>query len=176
LGWTELGAYRALWGFIYQHDSQVQEIDCWLPADDPLPLIASDPEFEEHRVVPELMARVVDVKTAVEETPVKDTVAAELKHEPFCLELTDPVIEENCGSFRVSMVRSSQRLECTRTAGPGKLPTAKLSINALAQLISGFLSAQRLAALDKMELSTPELAPVLEALWPRANQYLSEPF
>jgi predicted acetyltransferase len=119
---------------------------------------------------------VVDVKTAVEETPVKDTVAAELKHEPFCLELTDPVIEENCGSFRVSMVRSSQRLECTRTAGPGKLPTAKLSINALAQLISGFLSAQRLAALDKMELSTPELAPVLEALWPRANQYLSEPF
>lgn len=173
-------ARRALWTFIAQHDSMLDKIKMYVPADDSLSFLVSDPRFKQE-IHPYFMARVVDTAAFLEQYPFE---ASGAEH-TVVLHVEDVQAEWNRGSFRididgqgnarVSRYKSSP-VEDHHREGEGPVPAGlSLDIQTLTALFLGYRDASFLHSVGRLSGSREE-AITLDSLISRRQTYLADFF
>ncbi|MEA2575379.1 MAG: hypothetical protein QOH93_2677 [Chloroflexia bacterium] len=135
---------EALYGFIYNHDSQAQTASFWAPIDAQFAGQLPDPREAEVKVHAGYMLRLLDVEGAFCCRSFSPEVAGE-----FTFSLTDEMLSANSGSYRVS-VRDG-RGTAERLAGDEA--GVELDARSLAQLYGGYASPRRAASLGQIKVS-----------------------
>lgn len=144
MGARDRAAWEAIYGFIYNHDSQAGAATFWLPVDAAFASQIPDPRAAEVRVHPGYMLRLLDVAGAFQQR----TWAPEAEG-AFAFALADPLVPEQAGAYRVQ-VRDGRAEVMRRAADAGA--GVRLDIRALSQLYSGYLSPARAAALGQIQV------------------------
>jgi predicted acetyltransferase len=88
---------QALWTFVANHDSMINEVTLIVPADDPLPFLLADPRIKQE-VIPYFMSRIVDAEAFVGLYP----WAPGASEEAVTLILSDEHAPWNNGVFRLA--------------------------------------------------------------------------
>jgi predicted acetyltransferase len=100
----------ALWTFVANHDSMIEEVTIIAPIDDPLPFLLSDPRIKQE-VIPYFMSRIVDAEAFVREYAWVGGAGSEAEEE-VAINLSDAHAPWNNGVFRlVWSAGGSARLE-----------------------------------------------------------------
>jgi predicted acetyltransferase len=89
-------ARRALWNFICQHDSMVDQVKIIAPGDDQLPFLLNNPRIKQQEHYPYFMARIVDVAAFLKQYPFKEI------QENTSISVTDEKAEWNNGTAYLS--------------------------------------------------------------------------
>jgi predicted acetyltransferase len=153
-------AYRAMWAFLLDVDL-TRSVSQWMGAvDEPLLYLVNEVRRVGAAVGDGLWARVTDVAAAMSAR----RYAAEVD---LVLEVTDTVLPENAGRYR--LVGDREKAQCTPTTDPADLT---LDIAALSALYLGGNSAGALGAAGLIQAGSPgALARADAALrWERAPQ------
>ncbi|WP_166240727.1 GNAT family N-acetyltransferase [Paenibacillus turpanensis] len=93
LVWLDEEARTALWRFIANHDSMVNEVKATVPASDRLPFLLSDPRIKQE-IEPYFMFRVVDVESFAGQLAFASNYEGKLG-----LTIEDPYAPWNVGSY-----------------------------------------------------------------------------
>ncbi len=144
-------AKNALLTFISKHQNSFTTIIYETPNLDYLGLFTSDPYLFEAKIVPYMMARIVDLKSFFDSYPFAGNL-------DICLELSDPVLSQNTGIWRLqakdgvtSLVKTSAKAQLT------------LTIQQLSQIFLGATSASRLAKLGQIKVADKIVLTKLDA-------------
>lgn len=144
-------AKNALLTFISKHQNSFTTIIYEAPNLDYLGLFTSDPYLFEAKIVPYMMARIVDLKSFFDSYPFAGNL-------DICLELSDPVLSQNTGIWRLqakdgvtSLVKTSAKAQLT------------LTIQQLSQIFLGATSASRLAKLGQIKVADKIVLTKLDA-------------
>ncbi|QJD86258.1 GNAT family N-acetyltransferase [Cohnella herbarum] len=107
---TNEASRTALWTFVANHDSMIDEVTLIAPIDDPLPFLLSDPRIKQE-VIPYFMSRIVDAEAFVREYAWDESAGGE-REEEVAINLSDAHAPWNNGIFRlVWSAGGSARLE-----------------------------------------------------------------
>lgn len=166
LAYRDQGAYRQLLRFLANHDTQVEAVRIYGPAADPPRLLdlVRTPEAVTYELHAGPMLRVEDVAGGLSTLAYPD-VDVDIR-----FELTDPLVDENGGTYRLSV-----------DAGDGHChpvdatPDVTLDVGALAQLCVGYRSATELATAGDMSGSEAD-QEALDRAFPPAEVFLRERF
>jgi predicted acetyltransferase len=101
---------QALWSYIGNHDSMIDQLTITVAIDDPLPLLIPDPRITQE-IIPYFMSRIVDAQAFIAMYP----FAAADAEEEVTLSLTDQHAEWNNGTYRLKFTRDG-------SAGLERLP------------------------------------------------------
>lgn len=167
LAWADPVAYRQLLRFLGDHDSQVGRVRFYLPdgVRPSLHDLVEDPSelTVETKVGP--MVRLVDVAEALGRLSYPESVSEEL-----VVGVSDPLVEDNDGSFALAV--EGGRATCEPTAAS---PDAELDVRHLSQLAVGYRDATSLA--DAGQLDAPaEVVDRLDTAFPTRPTFLREGF
>jgi predicted acetyltransferase len=160
--WTDRSALGGLCRYLGDHDSQVERVR--LPGAEGgdlrflLDRVDGEAEYDLSRGP---MVRVVDVPTALESLPYPEGVTADLT-----LGVTDPVLDANDGSFRLSV--ADGRADVERTDAD---PSTTLDVGTLSQAVVGYRPVGDLPV-EAEETVCDRLA----AVFPSRDLYLREFF
>lgn len=139
---TDHEAFRGLLGFLSNHDSQVESVTLYRPAESSLLDMAPDPKAIDCQIRPGMMVRLVSVVDALETVAYPDGAS-----ERVTLAVTDETADWNDGTFELAV--SEGVGTCRRVSDDS--PDIRLDIGTLTQLVVGYHSvpeARRLAGLD----------------------------
>jgi len=134
LAYMNHDAYRGLWGFVYAHSAQAQEVLWNAPVDDFTQLLLSNPQ-QDVMIRPFVMARAVDVEKLLQWYGEMNS-----ETESLSIEIHDSMAPWNNGMFQYKE-HSVERYE-------GTVADVRCSVNVFTQLIMGFLSLRQAHALD----------------------------
>ena len=157
-------AERGLWAFLAVQVEQRAAITLLAPVDQPLWALLKEPAMFEAAnrafiiddvaaLAMSFMARVVDVRAALETRSFRADVAGE-----FTLEVRDPVLAPSGQSFEVQLADGRAHVEPSRGA-----PDARCEVVALSQIWTGALTATQAQRYGLLEAS-----PTTVKLWDRA--------
>lgn len=90
----------------------------------------------------------------------------------WVLEVTDPLLPENSGQYRIKLTGGKMRV--TKTTG--QKPTVCCSVGTLARLVTGNIPPTVLVDRGDLTLNHPEFITVLTALYPPAANFVNEYF
>ncbi|NLM36667.1 MAG: GNAT family N-acetyltransferase [Firmicutes bacterium] len=90
----------------------------------------------------------------------------------WVLEVTDPLLPENNGQYRIKVAAGKMRV--TKTTG--EQPAVRCSVGTLARLITGNAHPEELVAHGDLTLDHPQFLTVLTALFPPATNFINEYF
>ncbi|MFL5734669.1 MAG: enhanced intracellular survival protein Eis [Chloroflexia bacterium] len=169
---ADLQTQEAIFGFLYNHDSQAEKINFWEPVDSALATRFPNPRQAEVKVEPGYMLRLLDVEGAFRQRE----FAPEAKGE-FTFAVTDGMMPANNGVYRVRVSEGAaevdrvaegaaggQEGEAARSAG------LEMDERTLAQLYGGYLSPVRAAAIGHLKVSREaDLLGMQSALQPRGQ-------
>lgn len=167
LGGVDHDAYRAVLGFLGDHDAQIERVSFARPSGADLFAIVDDPDAIECTVEPGPMVRVTDVARALETVPYPDAITAEVT-----LAVEDPLLERNDGRYRLRVADGVGKVE----AVPGSNPDATLSVGDLTALIVGSHDASMAARLGTLTVDDPAVVHDLDRLFPPERVFLREFF
>ncbi|ANY67924.1 hypothetical protein BBD42_16675 [Paenibacillus sp. BIHB 4019] len=169
-------ARTAIWTFISNHDSMLDEVTVTVASDDPLPFLLPDPRIKQE-LQSYFMTRIVDAEAFVSEYP----FASGEQEEALELDLTDAHAEWNNGQFRLTFdAAGSARLTRTGEEQPGSkqaqaVPQLALDIQTLSALLLGGRKASWLAEAGRITGDT-EAAALLERRIPQHKTFLMDFF
>lgn len=145
---TDRAAEEALYGFIYNHDSQAQQVELWAPVDAAFPNQIPDPREAQVKVHAGYMLRLLNVEGAFHSR----TFVPEAQGE-FTFSLTDEMLPVNSGSYRVQARDGRASVE---RLGGASADSAGVHVDArsLAQLYSGYASPTRAARLGQIQVTS----------------------
>lgn len=135
-GWSDEDAHLALLRFLFDHDSQVETVQLFGPPDPDLLDRLDDPRAAEVTLHPGAMFRVVDVAAGLSALDYPADVEGRL-----ALAVSDPVVEENDGTFVLAV--GDGEADCRRDDDAD--PDLRLDVNALSQVVAGYRPVARLA-------------------------------
>lgn len=154
--------------FCRNHDSQVERVRLYGPADArPFDRLA-DPSAADVEVNPGPMFRLVDVPVALESLDYPEGVAGEV-----VLDVDDDHCPWNDGTFRLEV--ADGRAACRTTDADADVT---LEVGALSRLAAGSHSLKRLEELDDVTVATGSavVRETLQAAFPPAEPFLREGF
>lgn len=136
----------ALWSFIAQHDSMINEVTLTVPSDDKLPYLLSNPRIQQE-VIPYFMARIVDAEAFIGRYDFE--VAA--SNDDIPIEITDEHAPWNNGYYLLEIAQTGmaalRRLdEKQRIDG-----AIKVDIGTFTSLLLGYLRPMQLSQLGRIE-------------------------
>lgn len=166
-------AQEAIYGFIYNHDSQAQKATFWTPIDSAFASQLPDPREAEVKVHAGYMLRLLDIEGAFRQR----AFAPEAQGE-FSFSLTDEMLPANNGAYHVR-VRDG-RASVERLAGGTGLETgAHLNERSLAQLYAGYTSPRRAASMGQIKVTREaDLSGMQAVLYPPSQPvpYMADDF
>ncbi|KIL37658.1 hypothetical protein SD71_03430 [Cohnella kolymensis] len=123
---------KALWTYIGNHDSMIDQLTITVAVDDPLPLLIPDPRIKQE-ITPYFMSRIVDAEAFVRQYPFAE---AETEEE-VNLSLTDQHADWNNGNYRLKIAKEgTARLE--RLPGEESAPGGiACDVQALTAMLAG---------------------------------------
>ncbi|WP_176707706.1 enhanced intracellular survival protein Eis [Bacillus sp. FJAT-26390] len=136
----------ALWSFIAQHDSMINEVTITVPSDDMLPYLLNNPRIQQE-VIPYFMARIVDAEGFVsrydfETAASQDAIPIEItdEHAPwnkgyYLLEI------DQSGTANLRRIEDNQRID----------GAIKVDIGTFTSLLLGYLKPLQLSELGRIE-------------------------
>lgn len=167
---------QALWTFISNHDSMVTEVNVQAPIDDSLSYLLNDPRIEQ-QIVPYFMARIVNVKTFLEQYPF--TVG---KVESLSIRVNDATAEWNNGIWDVLINDEGKAKVSRREALPEGLQQdlwdhsdIDTDIQALTVALMGYKRPLSLCSWGKWK-GKLEAVHILESRIPFATTHLMDFF
>jgi predicted acetyltransferase len=137
---------EALYGFLYNHDSQAEKVKLWTPVDAGLPNLLPDPREDEMRVHAGYMLRLLDVEGAFRQRLFRPEARGE-----FTFEVRDEMLPANTGAYHVSVRDGKAETRRIGHEGGGRAGL-KMSERVLAQLYGGYMSPVRAAQLGLLEV------------------------
>jgi len=178
-------ARRGLLAFLRNQEAQYKSATLELPPSDPFPLHLSNPRIE-RKLQAGYMLRLVDVGKALEETaePGLDIKAV------LALSVEDEVCEWNDGQWllevgggTVKARRTGNRKRAGQDdpgadspAGPCEAFRVRVHVRTLAQIVSGFVSAERARFVGRVDTPDNEAIEVLDSLYGSRPSHLSDFF
>ncbi|MFC7071710.1 enhanced intracellular survival protein Eis [Halovenus rubra] len=149
---TDHEAFRGLLGLLSNHDSQVETVTLYRPAESSLLDMVPDPKAVDCEVRPGMMVRVVSVIDALETVPYPEEATGTLT-----FAVTDETAAWNNGTFELTV--SDGTGVCRRV--DDATPDLRVDIETLAQLVVGYHAvpeARKLAGLETDDESATRLA------------------
>jgi len=166
LGARDHAAYRALLGFLGDHDSQVDRVSFARPGGSTLFDVLEDPQAADAELVPGPMVRLTEVATALEAVPYADDV-----DERVILGVCDPLLEGNDGIYQL-LVEDGEGI-CRRM--PEASPDATVDVGTLSRLVIGARSVDTLATVGDLTADA-DARETLSRLFPPERVFLREFF
>lgn len=167
-------AYLALLAFVYNHDSQVNEVRIREPEPERLLDLVPDPEDVDCSFEDGPMVRIVDVAETLSRLSYPDEDAR------ITLAVDDPLVDWNDGTFALEAAGGEAACEPTATDsgtdGTEDRPDARLDVGALSQLVVGSRSAAELERVGRIEARSDDAIAALGRLFPREPVYLRDGF
>lgn len=164
--WVDQEAFVNLLRFLFNHDSQVDSVRLYGPADLHLFDVVSDPESVDCHVHPGAMFRLVDVPEAIEMLDYPTTADGRC-----VLAVSDEHADWNDETFAVTVENGTATCVPTDEQPDIQLPVARLS-----QLYVGARSIDDLERTNQVTVSNPEAIDVLDELFPESDVFLREYF
>lgn len=140
-------AQEAIYGFIYNHDSQAEKASFWLPVDAAFASQIPDPRQAEVKLHSGYMLRLLDVEGAFRQRSFVPGAEGE-----FSFTLVDEMVPANTGAYRVKV--SDGRTEADKMPEDGG-GGAGLELNekTLAQLYGGYISPVHAARTGQLKVA-----------------------
>lgn len=157
-------AWRGLWKYISAHESMVEEVVGNNYSNEPLAFWLDDGDIRE-TIRPYIMGRIVDVRQFLEHYRFSPGTRAR----EFALEVHDPFLEWNTGTF---LVRVDRRGRCKVEQGSAK-NTVKLSLGMLTTMLFSYKRPLLLQRMGRIQADSRTLE-LLESLLPRQKAYISD--
>ncbi|MGE7824069.1 GNAT family N-acetyltransferase [Paenibacillus sp. NPDC093718] len=163
-------ARSALWTFFGNHDSRIEQATMTMvPGDDQLPFMLPDPRVTQE-VVPYFMARIVDLKSFVEQ------YAFEADQEAvMTIEVEDSAAPWNAGRWRLSVNQEGKAELSELPTDQGEQADLTTDIQTLTALFTGYKRAQALHAIHRLS-GNPKTVKHLETMIPAGQTYLMDFF
>ena len=160
--WTNADAKAGMLWFLQHWKSEHEILWLELPADDPL---AEQLAVSKTAAVnyPFLMARIVDVKSCLEELSYPE------EQIQINLKVTDSFASWNQNCFHLAL--HNGKMTVTETEND---PDAAVTVETLSQLVMGYRAADRLLRQGQIRLYRNEALPIMIKLWPKAETYINE--
>lgn len=171
-------SFKALWAFIYQHDSMIESVHLNVPMDDELPLLLKEPAIEQ-KIHPYFMFRVVDVESFLKQFPFQ--VNEQLEGRRLFLHVTDEHASWNNGTYSLLVQNGNVILDTFKVNTEGAAcvhPPKKGIICKIQSLSTMFCSYKRptqLRDLGMLQGSDDDIQ-LLEQLLPHAKTCLLDFF
>lgn len=163
---------KALLGYLYNHRSQGTTVR-WNEGLQDAGYIFYPNGKEGNEIMPFMMSRIVDVKTAMETiTPPPFLPGGIVKGVAYTLQVTDPLAHWNNGVYSVFCSGSTVRvnkLDDTSTL----VSDITIDVGGLGLLLMGKLSARELAYEGKLTGKAETIA-ILQELYPKEQTYINE--
>jgi predicted acetyltransferase len=154
---TDHDAFRGLLGFLSNHDSQVEEVTLYRPAESSLLDMVPDPKAVDCEVHPGMMVRVVSVVDALEAVSYPSEATGTLT-----LAVSDDTADWNDGTFELSV--SDGEADCRPVEDAD--PDVRLDIGTLAQVLVGYHSVPEARRLADLQVTSDEVAAQLARWFP----------
>lgn len=163
-------ARSAIWTFFGNHDSRIEQVTMTMvPGDDQLPFMLPDPRVTQE-VVPYFMARIVDLKSLVEQ------YAFEAHQEAvMTIEVEDSVAPWNAGRWRLSVNQEGKAELSELPTDQGEQADLTTDIQTLSALFTGYKRPQALHAIHRLS-GNPKALTQLETMIPAGQTYLMDFF
>ncbi|MFB6073243.1 MAG: enhanced intracellular survival protein Eis [Halobacterium sp.] len=158
-------ARLALLRFFADHDTQVEAVRFWTPADDDLLDVIPNADEVDATMQVGPMFRLVDVPDALEALSYPADAEASLT-----LNVSDPLADWNDDAFRLSVADGAASVERVDDA-----PAVDLGVGALSQLYVGYRSASDLERTGDLAADA-DAVDALEAVFPERETLLREGF
>jgi len=158
-------AWRAVLGFLRNHDSQAQEISLTLPEDSRLLAVLDDPRFK-IEIDPGFMLRINDVVGALQARGYAPQAAGQIT-----MQVAAGWVEQTSATYRVDVSDG----HATVTAVTAE-PQLSLDARTLAQLYSGYLTPRQAADLGLLTVHEPAALDRAQAIFAGATAYLADFF
>lgn len=163
-------ARGALWSFISQHDSMINELTITVPSDDQLPFLLSDPRIKQE-IIPYFMARVVDAEKFID----RYSFTASNANDQIPIRLIDEHATWNDGCYLLQIDTAGKGV-FTRLDENAAIENAlKMDIGSFTTLLLGYLRPTQLAQFARIEGDT-ELIKRLQVRIPERTTYLPDFF
>ncbi|WP_110112383.1 GNAT family N-acetyltransferase [Bacillus sp. CGMCC 1.16541] len=163
----EIEGTKALWNFICQHDSMIEEMEMVVPANDLLAYLLHNPRIEQI-VHPYFMGRIVDVERFLSKYPLKKVEKSLFIH------LYDAQAEWNNGTYLIKdgnitfYQPQSQGSRCTTPPKRG----VHLTIQSLTCALMGYKKVSELAKLGQIHGSKEELTQLEEMITKKDTTFM----
>jgi predicted acetyltransferase len=166
-------AREAIYGFIYNHDSQAEKAAFWTPVDAAFPSLLNDPREAEVKVHAGYMLRLLNVEGAFHQRAFVPEAQGE-----FTFALTDEMVPEISGAYHVAVADGKASVERLK-GGAEEKAGISLDARALAQLYSGYKSPRHAAAGGQIKVHREEDVQGMQtALYPAGQPapYMADGF
>lgn len=161
-------AYKQLLRFLYYHDSQVENINIFVPAGDSLVKYISDPRLEEHNYEPGTMFRLVDIKGFFNKINYPDNLNLSIN-----FTVKDNYADWNNGNYTLEI--TDGKGECKDNLNINSVDFI-IDINRLAQLATGFLSVDDAIYLNLLDVRNDKIIGDLKYILPERKLFFLEYF
>ncbi|GAA4875105.1 GNAT family N-acetyltransferase [Paenibacillus vulneris] len=166
-------AWKGLWRFIADHDSMIEKVTISVPANDATSFLLDNPRIKQE-VIPYFMARIVDVKSFMEQFPFVPA-AQESDIRRLRLRISDAHAEWNDGEFLLEISPDGGvRIDKVQEADSGA-PAVSCGVGTLAAMFMGYQRPTFLHDVDRLE-GDREAVALLESIIPEGQTYLPDFF
>lgn len=164
-------ARAALWSYISNHDSMIDQLVMTAPEDDDLPFYLPEPRVKQE-LVPYFMSRIVDVERFVGQY----SFAASEQEDSLAIRVDDDQADWNNGWFRLTIPANGRQalIERTETAPTG-IPAAVCDIRTWTAMLAGGRRPASFASAGRLQTDGEALA-ILERRIPHGPTYLADFF
>jgi predicted acetyltransferase len=154
---TDHDAFRGLLGFLSNHDSQVEEVTLYRPAESSLLDMVPDPKAVDCEVHPGMMVRVVSVVDALEAVSYPSEATGTLT-----LAVSDDTADWNDGTFELAVANGEGGCRSVESGDPD----VRLDIGTLAQILVGYHSVTEARRLADLQVTSEDVASQLAGWFP----------
>ncbi|CAM4370343.1 GNAT family N-acetyltransferase [Paenibacillus alkaliterrae] len=163
-------AKAALWSFIGQHDSMINEVTITAPSDDLLPFSLTNPRIKQE-IIPYFMARIVDVEAFVKHYEFLSST----EEDRLQIEIKDEHAEWNSGCYLLR-IEASGNASLQRLDNMGdSSATIKMDIGSLTCMLLGYLRPLQFAQLARIDGDTHAIKRLQDRI-PERTTYLPDFF
>jgi predicted acetyltransferase len=160
MAWLTPEAYRKIWGHFASMDLAESIQWMYVPADDPLAYLVSEPSALNIETRDGFMARIVDVAAAIPLRP----YGADGR---ICFEIKDDMCPWNQGIWQMEISEGRAQIEPSEAT-----PELCIPIDTMAMMVFGHLSPSKAVRMGLAEFHLPEALP----LWDHIMQTPNLPF
>lgn len=158
-------ARKGIWNFIGAHFSMINEVKGNIFTNEPIGFLLDDGRVEQ-KIVPYYMARIVDVKGFFEQFPFNSN-----KNTEIVFNVTDPMVQWNCGTFMLSFDESGKVKVSTESRKEG----IYIDIPTLTTMMLSYKRPTELKRIERISASEEDIK-LLEKIIPNEKTWFSDYF
>ncbi|MEC0126883.1 GNAT family N-acetyltransferase [Paenibacillus pabuli] len=163
-------ARQALWTFIANHDSMIEEVTLQAPASDMLAFQLDNPRIQQE-IVPFFMARIVSVEQFISQYP----FASPDSPVQIRLEVEDAYAPWNEGVWELNVAMNGTASIWKTSEQPAEGQTVKVNIQTLTAILMGYRRPVEMAQIGRLNGPTDTIRALEQAI-PKRETYLLDFF